>query len=230
MESGGKNAFCLKDICEFQPKTITQLYGPPASGKTNVCLCALVDCVRSGKKAIFIDTDGSFSTERVRQISKDDFAKVMKNVIIAEPADFDEQKIAINKIEDLLSEKDIGLIIVDSLVSLYRLELGTTKDYQSLNKEMTKQLAKLLNMARKYEIPVIVTNQVYKTFEEDMRDKKVVPIGREMLNYWTKNIVELQKPRKGERLARLIRHNCKPEGGKFVFRIRDAGLKDGWGG
>ena len=39
----------------IESKTVTQFYGPPASGKTNLCLLAAVRCVKESKKVIFID-------------------------------------------------------------------------------------------------------------------------------------------------------------------------------
>jgi len=46
---------------------ITNIYGPAGSGKTNIALAATI--ITSGeKKVIYMDTEGSFSLERFRQL------------------------------------------------------------------------------------------------------------------------------------------------------------------
>lgn len=212
-------------MTEFLPKTLTQLYGEPASGKTNICLLATADVTRGGKKVIFIDTEGSFSKERFKQISGKDNERLLKNVILAEPSDFDEQKIAINKLDDLMVKEKASLIIVDSLVSLYRLQMGSTADPYSVNREMGRQLAQLLKISKKYDIPVIVTNQVYATFDKDGTGSRIVPVGKDLLKYWTKIIIYLEKEGR-YRTATIVRHKFKPEGSKIKFYIEDKGIRE----
>jgi RecA/RadA recombinase len=47
---------------------ITQVYGPPGSGKTQLChtLCVMLP---SDYGAIYIDTEGSFRPERIQEIA-----------------------------------------------------------------------------------------------------------------------------------------------------------------
>jgi len=217
--------FGLKDLTSFLPKTITQIYGEAASGKTNLCIIAAVETVRAGRKVIFIDTEGSFSTQRFKQIAGTDSAELLKSIIVAEPVDFDEQKIAINKLEDLMADNDVGLIIVDSLVSLYRLEMGSTEDPYATNRELSKQLSKLMKIAKKHKIPIVVTNQVYTKFSKDGSDGEIVPVGRDVLKYWSKVIIHVSKELP-YRSALLIRHNFKAEGQKIRFKITHGGIEN----
>jgi len=216
----------LSVILNFLPKTITQIYGSAASGKTNICLVSAAK-VAQRKKVVIIDTEGSFSSQRMKQITGDSFNAVMKNITLAEPSDFDEQKIAINKLEEILNNNDVGLIIIDSLVSLYRLEVGGGDAY-SLNRELGKQMAILLKLSKKYNIPVIITNQVYASFEKGSSSngsEKITPVGRDLLKYWTKVIIKLEK--KGNiRKATIIRHKYKSEGSSCRFKILDSGIEE----
>jgi len=52
----------------LQSRCITHIYGSPGSGKTNIALMATANAVKNGK-VIYIDSEGSFSVERLRQIS-----------------------------------------------------------------------------------------------------------------------------------------------------------------
>ncbi len=210
----------IRDLTEFLPKTITQVYGEAASGKTNLCLIATTETARAGRKVVYIDTEGSFSIERFKQIAGKDATELLKLIIIAEPADFDEQKIAINKLEELVGQGGFGLVVVDSLVSLYRLEMSD-ESAQAANKELSRQLAKLMRVAKKFEIPVVVTNQVYSSFKGD---ESVAPVGRDVLKYWTKNVIHLSKSGPF-RLATVIRHQHKAEGEQLKFKIIEGGIK-----
>jgi DNA repair protein RadB len=214
--------FTFDELTEFLPKTITQIYGEAASAKSNLCIIAASKVAKSGKKVIYIDTEGSFSTERFRQVAD---PELLKNIIVAEPTDFDEQKIAINKLDDLMIDNDVGLIILDSLVALYRLEMGSTEDAYATNRELSKQLAKLMKIAKKYKIPVVVTNQVYTTFSKKGEESRIVPVGRDVLKYWTKVIIYVRKDG-SYRVAELIRHKHKEEGAQIKFKITQNGIQD----
>jgi len=217
--------FKFEELTEFLPKTITQIYGEAASGKTNLCLIAAYNTARAGKDVVYIDTEGSFSTQRFKQLAGDEYIDLLKKIVVAEPSDFDEQKIAINKTEDLMTERDVGLIVVDSLVSLYRLEMSSSSDAYNTNRELSKQLSKLMKLAKKHDIPVIITNQVYSSFSKDSQESKVVPVGRDVLKYWTKVVINLRKD--GEfRVAEVIRHKFKPEGNKVRFKITQEGIQN----
>ena len=56
------------------------------------------------------------------------------------------------------------MIILDSAVALYRVD--DMKSYK-LSKELRKQIQLLSNLARKYGIAVIITNQIYSAFDDD---------------------------------------------------------------
>ena len=53
----------------FERGAVTQLYGPPAAGKTNLALSAAVEVAAAGDTALYVDTEG-LSVERFRQIAE----------------------------------------------------------------------------------------------------------------------------------------------------------------
>jgi DNA repair protein RadB len=201
--------------------SITQFYGPPGSGKTNIALKMLVQCAKNRKKAVFIDTEGGLSIERMKQISGEDFDDLAGNIIVLEPTTFEEQDEAIKRIEYSLKsgEDDVDLIILDSAVALYRLKEGGQTE---INRELSKQMGLLSMIARKYDIAVVVTNHIYSVFDEE---GVIEPVGGTILKYWSKIIIELVKDDNGERFAILKRHRSKPDGLKVKFEIVNKGLK-----
>ncbi len=195
------------------PGNITHIYGPPASGKTNIAIIAARNAAKEGK-VIYIDPEGGFSVERMKQIAGEDFDAVLKNLLLIEPTDYDEQKVAIKKLDELVPKTNAKLVIVDSIAVLYRLE--EEKDI----KELGRQLAQLLRVARKFQIPVLITNQVYT----DINTQKIVPVGGDILRYWAKIVIALEKTNE-VRAAVLEKHKFVKEGIRLEFEISQKGIE-----
>src|SRR3972149_2168667 len=97
---------CIDDMLGggFETGIVTQLYGASGTGKTNICIQLAVECVKSGKKVIYIDTEG-FSADRFKQIAGENAKKIAGDIIIYEPVSFEQQYSAITDIEKLMNEK-----------------------------------------------------------------------------------------------------------------------------
>jgi len=203
---------------------ITAIYGPSASGKTNIAIITAINVILSGKKAIYVDTEGGLSFERIKQISKERFEEVLKNMYLFQPVNFQEQKRDIYNIYRYVKERkeEVGVIIIDSISMLYRLERGD-QEVREVNIELAKQLQILAEIARRYKIPVLVTNQVYSLFEER---GKVEVVGGDLIKYWSKCLVELRILENGIRMAILRKHRYLPEGRSVKFVIKNEGIEE----
>jgi len=200
--------------------SITNFYGPAGSGKTNICIQASISCIKNGKRAVFIDTEGGLSMERFAQIAENP-KEMLKRMIVMEPKSFEEQERCVEKLEDIVKKGDVGLIVLDSLVTLYRLELDGNGE---VNRRLAKQLSILSRISRERNIPILITNQVYS----DM-DGGVELVSRDVAKYWAKCLVELQKMERGRRLAILRKHRSLPEGSETQFQIGEKGLEEAKG-
>ena len=200
---------------------ITQFYGPPGCGKTNIAMKILYEATKNGSKAIYMDTEGGISLERMQQIAGSDFNTTAGNIFLLEPKSFDEQQLDVQNIEELLKNDDsIDILIIDSIVALYRIEDG---DPSEINKKLGRQMAKLLTISRQYDIAVVITNQIYSPFDSD--DLIVEPIGGTVLKYWSKVIVEIERNiASSHRTAILQRHKNKSPNQKVTFEIVDEGI------
>ncbi|MBU0667275.1 MAG: DNA repair and recombination protein RadB [Nanoarchaeota archaeon] len=203
----------------YEKDVLTTIYGPAGSGKTNICLLCLAN-IPKDKKAIYIDTEGSFSVTRFKQIT-DDYENILKRVIFLKPTNFEEQKNCFSELKSFVNEK-ISLIILDSVAMLYRLELGKSKDVYTVNRELGLQLSLLIEIARKKLIPVLITNQVYADFENK---NKVNLVGGDILKYQSKCLIELQKVG-SFRKAILRKHRSLPDEKKVFFKIVNSGIEE----
>jgi DNA repair protein RadB len=214
----------LQNLAGLEAGTITNIYGGPGVGKTNICLLTAIDCVKKNGSVCYIDTENGFSIERLKQLTNN-WQNVLDKIELAEPKDFSQQ----GKIIRELDKKNTNLIIVDSIVAMYRLEYAESKNGRSsddlvmaANRELSKQLSILSNIAKEKSIPVIITAHAFKSRENGEWDA----IGGEVLKYWSKVIMFIDRTGRGsERKAVLIKHRHLAEGRSVKFQIVQEGIK-----
>lgn len=201
---------------------ITTVYGPAGSGKTTLCLLASISAVKAGKKVLFVDSEGGFSIDRLRQLTKND-AEVLDKIIFLRPTTFAEQKKAFERLRDLMKSDDVGFVVVDTIAMLYRLEMGQAEKVYEVNKDLGRQIGYLTEIARKKSIPVLIANQVYSNFDE--RDK-VNLVGGDILKYGSKCLIELQIAPDRKRRAVIKKHRSIPENAEAMFEIVPEGFSE----
>jgi DNA repair protein RadB len=202
----------------YEKDIISTIYGPAGSGKTTMCLICAISMTATGKKVIYIDTEGGFSTERLRQLEGYN-DEVLKKILILKPTSFDEQHKTFAKVAQMVNDK-IGLVVVDTISMLYRIECGKTKDVKTCNVDLGIQISLLSEITRKKGIPVLITNQVYSDFDEKDAVKMV---GGDILRYSSKCLIELMKF-KTRRKVIVIKHRSIPENKEAEFEIQEKGF------
>ncbi len=197
---------------------ITNVFGESGSGKTNFCVQAAAAVATEGRKVLYIDTEKGFSPERFVQVAGEE---ALEHITVMEPVDFEEQEDKIGKLPSLIEEQEPGLIVVDSLVSLYRLQ-ANGDNVSKVNQRLSQQLSELSKIARSEDIPVLVTNQVYTNFDED----ELELVGRDVPRYWSKCLLKLSNADKNLREIEVEKHRSLPEGKKARFQIKNEGLTE----
>jgi len=197
---------------------LSNFYGAPGTGKTNLCLLLCVECVKNGGRVMYIDTEGGFSLERLSQLASN-VDEVLKSIELIEPRNFKEQGDVIRS----LGKKDADLIILDSAAALYRLEYSDPeKEALDASRELSRQMSILSSHAREKKIPVVVTSHTYKNWDTENHEI----VGGDSMRYWSKAMVFLERTGKmTERSATIIKHRWQPEGKSVRFVITEDGLK-----
>jgi DNA repair protein RadB len=197
----------------YETDVMTTIYGPAGSGKTNLCLMCVASIARD-RKVLFIDADGGFSVERLKQLSPD-YRRLLDNIMIFKPTSFAEQRKAVSELIKIVNPST-GLIIVDTIVTLYRVE-KTSQQLYDLMRELGLQVSDLSEIARKKDIPVLLTSQVYEKGDE------VKMVRGDLLGYVSKCIIALENLNGTKRL-RVEKHRSIPQR-TLSFRIADKGIE-----
>jgi DNA repair protein RadB len=205
----------------FEAGAITEIYGEAGSGKTNVCLQLARNVIKSGKKVIYIDSEG-LSRDRIQQIFGDEYDDMITSLLIFEPFDFEEQEAIIDKAVSLaMKNDDIGLLVLDSATGHYRVEL--VKDLERTERRsFVSQLTALLKLCRRRMMPVILTSQVYTDIEKGVYR----PLGGHVLRHNCKAIIQLERDDivPGKRKAVLMKHRSLADGENAEFWLTGDGI------
>ena len=210
----------LDDFLEggYEADAITAIYGPAGAGKTNLALLAAVETAKQGKKVVFIDTEGGFSVARLKQILPE-YRKLLDRFVFLRPTNFEEQKQAVERLKELINGK-IGLIVIDTMTMLYRLQRSFKED-DNYNRDLSLQMLWLNEIARKHNIPILITSQVYASFEN--RGVKIV--GGDILLYTSKCLLELEPLNNGKRKIILRKHRSIAGEKEALFEIVEKGVQ-----
>lgn len=216
-----------------ETQSITEMYGKFASGKSqlafqlSVSVQKPVDQGGLEGKVMFVDTEGTFRPERIAQIAEAqglDPQEVLKNIFIARAENSDHQIILVDKAEELITQNNIKLIIVDSFTSQFRADYIGRGALGERQQKLNRHIHVLQRLADKYNLAVYITNQVMDNpailFGDPTR-----PIGGHVLAHASSTRVYLRKSKDEKRIARLVDSPNLPEG-ECVFKVTKEGLKD----
>jgi DNA repair protein RadA len=213
---------------------LTEFFGEYRTGKTQIMheLCVHVQLNKNEGglqgKALYIDTEGTFRPERLIQMSESkglDYREILKNVIYARAYSSDHQIMLVKDALKLVAEKNIKLIIVDSLISHFRSEYigrGTLANRQQL---LNLHLHDLLRLAEMYpELAIVVTNQVQSKPDVFFGDPTKAAGGNIIAHGATVRIY-LRKGKGEQRVAKVIDAPNLPES-ECIFMIAEGGILD----
>jgi DNA repair protein RadA len=136
------------------------IYGEAATGKTTTVIQAAVASATRELKVIYLDSDHSFTQQRFNQIAGSRAAEISELITLFFPETFSEQRKIVESLENYVTAK-VGMIIVDSISSLYRAAFLNVDSIFSLNRDLTRQVAYLGELASAHDIVCIITSQVH---------------------------------------------------------------------
>jgi DNA repair protein RadA len=216
-----------------ETQSITEVYGKMASSKTQWCfqLSVMVQLpVEKGGlegSVLYIDSEASFRPERIESIAKAhglEPEKVLSNIYVARAYNADHQMLLAEKAEELIREKNIKLLVVDSLTSHFRSEYIGRGLLAERQQKLNRHMRTLARMAEMYNMAVLVTNQVMSRPDVLFGDP-TEPIGGNIVGHASKTRIYLRKSKGDKRIARLVDSPSLPEG-EAIYVVTDRGIED----
>ena len=110
-----------------------------------------------GRKCLFVDTENTFSPTRIVSIAKAagiDPEKALKNIFVARAYNTEHQLFLIDKAPEMIEEKKIGLIIIDSLTSHFRADFVGRGELARRQQKLNKHLHNLQRLADAHNLAV----------------------------------------------------------------------------
>lgn len=204
--------------------SVSLVYGEAETGKSSFAIQCAVNCARAGLKTIFIDSDGTFSSRRLSQIAYHDHEEISPLIILIKPTTFQEQVHTLDHLENYITKK-VGLLVVDTITSLYRVELGGPKETFALNRELNQQIAYLAEIATSRKVPTLLTSQVRSIFLKDQ--VAVEPVATRVLKFWSDVVLNF-KPTGQTRIIKVVleKHPMRRRRVSCYLTINRTGIRD----
>jgi len=216
-----------------ETQAITESYGAFGSSKSQLAFQLAVNVQLPpekgglGKNALFIDTENTFSPTRIESMAKangQDPQKVLKNIFVARAYNSGHQILLAEKAQEIIEEKNIGLIIVDSLTSHFRSDFVGRGELAERQQKLNRHLHALQRLADAHNIAIYITNQVMSD-PAMMFGDPTKPVGGHVLGHQSTYRMYMRRGREGTRVARMVDAPNLIEA-EAVFKITEDGIRD----
>ncbi|MHA1238214.1 MAG: DNA repair and recombination protein RadA [Candidatus Odinarchaeia archaeon] len=178
-------------------------------------------------KALYIDCEGTFRPERISQMAAAvglDPKEALKNIWCARAYNSDHQMLLTQQASELIRERNIKLVIIDSITSHFRAEYLGREMLARRQQKLNKHLHMIQRMADIQNVAVFITNQVMAKPDVYFGDPTEA-VGGHILAHVPQTRLYLRRSKGNRRICRLVDSPWMPEG-EAVFVITADGIRD----
>ncbi|MHA1912735.1 MAG: DNA repair and recombination protein RadA [Promethearchaeota archaeon] len=218
----------------IEPGAVTELFGEYRTGKTQVahqlCVNVQLQYEQGGLEgnALYVDSEGTFRPERIIQMSSAldlDYNEVLKNITVGRAYNSDHQMVLVKEAPRIIDDKNIKLVIVDSLIGHFRSEYIGRGTLASRQQTLNSHIHDLLRLSEVYdELSVVFTNQV-SAKPDTFYGNPLTHTGGHIVAHGSTIRVFLRKGKGEQRIAKVVDAPNIPES-DTVFSITEDGIKD----
>jgi meiotic recombination protein DMC1 len=220
----------------IESQSITEAFGEFRTGKSQIahtlCVTSQLSKAQGGGngKVAYIDTEGTFRPERIGPIAERyglDPNDVLENIVYGRAFTHEHQNALITAIASKMVEERFALLIVDSMMSLFRVDYVGRGELADRQQALGQSLSKLIKIAEEFNVAVYITNQV--TADPGggsvfMADPKK-PIGGNVMAHASTTRLYLRKGKGEQRICKIFDSPCLAEG-EAIFSIDNSGITD----
>jgi DNA repair protein RadA len=214
--------------------SVIEFFGEFRTGKTQIMhqLCVNVQLPKEKGglegRALYIDTEGTFRPERIIQMAEGldmDYQSVLKNIIFGRAYNSDHQILLIKEATNIIKEKNIKLIVIDSLIGHFRSEYIGRGTLATRQQTINAHLHDLLRLCDIYvDLAIVVTNQV-QSKPDVFYGNPLQAAGGNVVAHGSTIRLYLRKGKGDQRVAKVVDAPHLPEG-EAVFSITENGISD----
>ncbi len=218
----------------IEPGSVTEFYGEYRTGKTQIahqlCVNVQLPYEEGGLEgnALYVDTEATFRPERIIQMADAknlDYNKTLKNIIVGRAYNSDHQVLLIKEATKIIKEKNIKLVVVDSIIGHFRSEYIGRGTLANRQQTLNVHIHDLLRLTEVFEeLAVIFTNQV-SSKPDVFYGNPTVATGGHIIAHGATVRIYLRKGKGETRVAKMIDAPHLPEA-EAVFSITEEGIKD----
>jgi DNA repair protein RadA len=178
--------------------SVTEIFGGPGTGKTQLCftLCTMLNKNNNEQspKVIYIDTEKKFRPERLQQIAiaRGYNPNILEKVLLIISLNSSHFETILTQTLNIIEkESSIRLLIIDSVVALYRSEFTGRKNLHERQKRITEVMKLLVNASVVYNIAVVMTNQTISSVDLEWA-RELKPVGGNIIGHMSTYRLELK--------------------------------------
>ena len=218
----------------IEPGALTELFGEYRTGKTQLAhqLCVNVQLLyeQGGLEgnALYIDTEGTFRPERIIQMASAidlDYNKILKKITVGRAYNSDHQILLIEEASRIIEEKNIKIVVVDSLIGHFRSEYIGRGTLAIRQQTLNSHIHDMLRLSEVFdELAVVCTNQV-SSRPDVFYGNPTIHTGGHIVAHGATIRIFLRKGKGEQRVAKVVDAPNLPES-DTVFSITEDGIKD----
>jgi len=223
----------------FESGSVTELFGEFRCGKTQIChalsVIAQLPSSMGGHngKVLYIDTEGTFRPERIRQIAEARQVPanvVMDNILYARCYTSEHLvQLLVEAIGHMVQSADkFALVVIDSIMGVFRVDFSGRGELSERQQCLGRVMNKLQKLSEEFNITVIITNQVMADPSGGVVSFMPAipkPIGGHVLAHMSTTRLSLRKGRGEQRVCKIFDSPSLPEG-DCTFEIWSGGIRN----
>ena len=166
--------------------TVTEIYGAAGTGKTQMVMFFALQCIKYGRSVIYIDSEGGFDYTRFLQLAQFwdiNLYNVDEQLLQAKVFNFDELEQVLTDLAKELRTRDLGMIIIDSIIDPLKAQYPLDEDLSKLQQRqqhLKQVMDQLKSIAQMHNLIVLYSNQVRSAMDEN-KPNKTIPQGGNVL-------------------------------------------------
>jgi DNA repair protein RadB len=193
------------------------VFGERGSGKTTLAFQTMLSAASSGFGSTFAYTEGRTPLDRLIEMAGRRWSQWSERMWVLEVKSFGEQEDLVERLGDQLP-KGTRVLIIDSVTSRYREELGTGKENIPVNKALNREMALIKDYCARNGLAALLTSEV----TSQPFGKGIRPVASSILTYWSDSILRLEKLSGDARRATLDKPACRAQ---ITLRLSAKGLE-----